>query len=194
MTARVVTLPNLLTAARGLAAIPVVLAILNGWFAIALAIIIIAGITDGLDGLVARRTGQTSDFGRLLDPIADKVLLVAAFVAASVPGRGFEPLPMWLVALAILRDVGIVAAGFVIYFVTGFSGFRPTLLGKINTVLELVVVGLFLLTRAFGLAEGALTALIYLTAGTILASGFHYVWHARRQLSEASRKVGVGTA
>jgi len=194
VTARVVTLPNLLTAARGLAAVPVVLAILNGWFATALAVVFVAGLTDGLDGLVARRTGQTSDVGRLLDPIADKVLLVAAFVAASVPGRGFEPLPVWLVALAILRDVGIVAAGFVIYFVTGFSGFRPTLLGKLNTVLELLVVGLFLITRAFGLAEGVLTALIYLTAGSVVASGFHYVWHTRRQLSEAGRKMGVGTA
>jgi cardiolipin synthase len=194
VTGRVATLPNLLTVARGLAAAPVVFAILNGWFATALVVVFAAGLTDGLDGLVARRTGQTSDVGRLLDPIADKVLLVSTFVAASVPGRGFEPLPMWLVALAILRDVGIVAAGLGIYAVTGFSGFRPTLLGKINTVLELLVVGLFLLTRAFGLAEGVLTALVYLTAGSVVASGFHYVWHARRQLSEAGGKVGVGAA
>ena len=194
MTGRVATIPNLLTAARGLAAIPVVTAILNGWFVTAIVVVVAAGLTDGLDGLLARRTGQTSDLGRLLDPIADKVLLVAAFVAASVPGRGFEPLPMWLVALAILRDVGIVVAGFGIYVVTGFSGFRPTLLGKINTVLELVVIGLFLLTRAAGLSEGLLTTSIYLTAGSIVASGFHYVWYARRQLAEAGRKVGVGTA
>ena len=194
MNARVATFPNVLTLLRALAAVPVAAAILNGRFAVALAIVVLAGVTDGLDGELARRMGQTSDVGRLLDPIADKILLVTTFVAAAVPGRGFAPLPLWLVALAVVRDVGLVAVAFAIYRATGFTGFRPTLLGKINTVVELVLVGLFLLTRAFGLPELALTAGVYVAAGSILASGLHYVVHVRRLLADSGRKVGVGTA
>jgi len=194
VTGRVLTLPNALTALRALAAVPLAVAILHGWFAAAIAIVFVAGVTDGLDGELARRTGQTSDVGRLLDPIADKVLLVTTFVAASVPGRGFEPLPVWLVSMAVLRDVGIVAVAYAVYRSTGFTGFRPSLLGKINTVLELLVLGLFLITRAFGLPGLVLTAAVYLTAGTIAASGLHYFVHLRRLLAESGGKFGVGAA
>jgi cardiolipin synthase len=192
VTGRVLTIPNALTLARGLAAVPVAIAILQGWFFAALAVVFLAGLTDGLDGAVARRTGQTSDVGRLLDPISDKLLLVTTFVASSVPGRGFEPLPIWLVSMAVLRDVGLVVVAYLVYRATGFTGFRPSMLGKINTVVELGLVVLFLTTRAFGLPEVLLTLGIYLTAGSILASGLHYVVHLRRLLAEAGRDVGVG--
>jgi cardiolipin synthase len=194
VSGRVLTLPNALTVARGLAAVPVAIAILNGHFAAAVAIVFVAGLSDGLDGELARRFGQTSDVGRLLDPIADKLLLVTTFAAASVPGRGFEPLPLWLVGLVVLRDVGIVVTALAVYLATGFKGFRPTLLGKINTVVELCLVGVFLLTRAFGLPELPLTVGIYLAAGSIVASGLHYVVHLRRILSETGGNVGVGAA
>lgn len=194
MTGRVLTVPNALTLARGLAAVPVAIAILDSHFAVAAAVVVVAGLTDGLDGELARRFGQTSDVGRLLDPIADKALLVTTFVAASVPGRGFEPLPLWLVGIAVLRDVGIVVTALAIYLATGFKGFRPTFLGKVNTVVELCLVGLFLVTRAFGLPELVLTAGVFLTAGSIVASGLHYVVHLRRLLAETGGKVGVGAA
>jgi cardiolipin synthase len=187
-----VTLPNAVTAARGLAAVPIALAILNGWWIAAIALVFVAGVSDGLDGLIARRTGQTSDVGRLLDPIADKLLLVTIFVTASMPGYGFTPLPWWLTALAILRDVGIIAAAFAIYVATKFTGFRPTMLGKVNTVVELSLVGVFLLTRAFGLPEGLLNFGVYLTAGSIAASGLHYIVHVRRLMAESSGRVSVG--
>ena len=191
MTGPVLTLPNALTVARGLAAVPVAVAILNGWWVTAIVVVFVAGVSDGVDGAVARRTGQISDLGRLLDPIADKLLLVTIFVTASMPGHGFTPLPWWLTALAIVRDVGIVVAGLAIYAVTRFSGFRPTMLGKINTVVELSLVGVFLLTRAFDLPEGLLNFGIYLTAGSIVASGLHYIVHVRRLMAESNRHVGV---
>jgi cardiolipin synthase (CMP-forming) len=187
-----VTLPNAVTAARGLAAVPISLAILNGWWIAAIALVFVAGVSDGLDGMIARRTGQTSDIGRLLDPIADKLLLVTIFVTASMPGYGFTPLPWWLAALAIVRDVGIIAAALAIYVATRFTGFRPTMLGKVNTVVELSLVGVFLLTRAFGLPEGLLTFGVYLTAASIAASGLHYIVHVRRLMAESSGQVGVG--
>lgn len=184
MKGRLLTIPNLLTLARAVAAVPIAIAILDGRFGIALVLVFLAGLTDGIDGFVARRTGQMSDAGRLLDPIADKLLLITVFVAVSVPGRGFEPLPWWVTVLAIARDAGIVAAGLAIYAATRFSGFTPTLLGKLNTVLELALLGLFLGTRALELPEAPLTLLTYVTAVSIVVSGAHYVVHARRQLAE----------
>ncbi len=179
-----INVPNLLTIARGFAAIPLVWSILSARFGLALVIVFLAGLTDLLDGIIARKLEQSSDFGRLLDPIADKLLLVATFVAVSVPGFGFEPLPWWLAALAVGRDVGILGAALVIYRVTGFSGFTPTFLGKLNTNIELWVLFLFLLTRAFNLPELLLTISIYVTAASIVVSGLHYIVHARTQLAE----------
>jgi cardiolipin synthase len=180
---RVLTLPNLLTALRACAALPVALAVRGGRFDVALVLVIVAGLTDGLDGMIARRTGQMSDVGRLLDPIADKLLLVTTLLSVSLPGAGFEPLPLWLAGLAVTRDLCIVAAAFAIYFATGFTGFTPTLLGKVNTCLEMGVVFLFLITRLFDLPEAPLNVFVYLTGASIVASGVHYVFHARRQLA-----------
>jgi len=185
---RILTIPNALTIARGILAAPLVWSILTSRFGLALAIVVAAGFTDLFDGMAARRFGQSSDLGRLLDPIADKLLLVSTFLAVSIPGLGFEPLPWWLAALAILRDVGIVLAGYVIYRRTGFSGFTPTWLGKVNTNVELWVLFLFLLTRAFDLPTGLLALSIYVTAVSIVVSGVHYVFHARHQL--ANRETG----
>lgn len=183
MSGAVLTLPNIVTIGRAIAAIPIAMAILAGRFQIALALVVIAGLSDTIDGTLARKTGTTSDWGRLLDPLADKLLLVTVFVAVSIPGLGFEPLPWWLAAMAIGRDLAMLVAAGVIYFVTGFSGFTPTQLGKLNTFLELVVLGVFLGTRAFGLPEAPLTACIYLTAASIAVSGIHYVFHVRRLLA-----------
>ena len=191
MSNDLVTLPNLVTFGRALAAIPIAMAILAGRFQIALAIVVVAGFSDLIDGALARKTGTATDIGRLLDPIADKLLLVTVFVAVSIPGLGFEPLPWWLAAMAIGRDLAMVAAAGLIYYFTGFSGFTPTLLGKLNTFLELVVLGVFLGTRAFGLPEAPLTALVYLTAASITASGIHYVFHVRRLLARREAP-GVG--
>ncbi|HQR37720.1 MAG TPA: CDP-alcohol phosphatidyltransferase family protein [Blastocatellia bacterium] len=184
------TVPNVLTALRGLAAIPIAAAVLTNRFGLALVLVFLAGVSDGVDGLVARRLNQSSDLGRLLDPIADKTLLVVTFVAVSLPGFGFEPLPWWLATLAIARDAGIVAAGYVIFRRTGFSGFTPTMLGKLNTVCELLVVGLFLLGRVIWLPGWVLQAAIATTSITIVVSGLHYVVHARRQL-EAYRATSA---
>lgn len=184
MKKEVLNVPNLLTIARGVAAIPLVWCILSARFGLALVIVFLAGLTDLLDGLIARKLEQSSDFGRLLDPIADKLLLVATFVAVSIPGFGFEPLPWWLAALAVGRDLGILGAALLIYRVTGFSGFTPTFLGKLNTNIELWVLFLFLFTRAFNLPELPLTVSIYVTAASIVISGFHYIQHARTQVAE----------
>src|SRR5919206_680701 len=143
MSSRIVTLPNVLTVFR-MALIPVFVSLLVyqrfGW---ALFVFVVAGITDGLDGLLARNLKQGSELGRILDPIADKLMLVTAFIALSqhnlVPNphpRHF-PIPFWVTAAVISRDIFIIVGAAAINIVTGFRGFRPSLPGKISTLIQI---------------------------------------------------------
>ncbi len=144
MASKVVTLPNLLTVVR-MALIPVFVGALYyqrfGW---ALAVFMVAGVTDGLDGLFARRFNQYSQLGQILDPIADKLLLVTSFITLSMPSimapealvqphPRHLPVPFWVTAAVISRDVFIIVGAATINVVTGFRGFRPSWLGKVNT-------------------------------------------------------------
>lgn len=180
---RIWTVPNLFTIARGLLAFPLGYAIWTASFKTAFVIIFFAGLSDGLDGYIARRTGQTSDLGRLLDPMADKLLFLVTFVTISLPGRGFEPMPWAVGFCAIVRDVLIIAVASIVYRRTGFSGFTPTFLGKLNTALELWVVTVFLFTRTFGWPDALLNLSIVVTLVSIAVSGGHYIFHLRHQLA-----------
>ena len=130
MSSRIVTVPNLLTVFR-MVLIPVFVSLLfYQRFAIALGIFILAGITDGLDGLLARRFNQKSQLGTILDPIADKLMLVTSFVVLSMravfpqPLPSHLPVPFWVTIAVISRDVFILVGAAAINVVTGFRGFR----------------------------------------------------------------------
>src|SRR2546427_10418023 len=103
-------------------------------FVWALGVFIVAGITDGLDGLLARRFHQQSPLGRILDPIADKLMLVTSFVVLSMRGvyptpvPKHLPIPFWVTITVISRDVFILVGAAAIYMVTGFRAFRPSFL------------------------------------------------------------------
>src|SRR5213592_64850 len=120
-------------------------------FVLALASFIVAGITDGLDGLLARRFQQQSPLGRILDPIADKMMLVTAFVVLSmrsvfpIPLPKHLPVPFWVTITVISRDVFIIVGAAAINMVTGFRSFRPSSLGKISTVVQILAVATVLL-------------------------------------------------
>src|ERR1044072_6753131 len=144
MSSRVITIPNLLTLVR-MALIPVFVGALYyqrfGW---ALAVFVTAGVTDGLDGLFARRFNQYSQLGQILDPIADKLLLVTSFITLSMPSIMAPealvqphprplPVPLRVADAGISRDVFIVVGAATINVVTGFRGFKPSWLGKANT-------------------------------------------------------------
>ena len=194
MSSQIVTLPNLLTVVR-LVLIPVfVTALYYQRFAWALFIFVVAGVTDGLDGLLARRFGWGSTLGRILDPIADKLLLVTSFVTLSLPSifahaelppHRHQPVPFWVTAAVISRDVFIVVGAAAINVVTGFRGFRPSWLGKANTVVQIVAVGVILTAAQFPVLQGWLLRTVYTTVFSFaVISGIHYVFWVSKLLNE----------
>jgi cardiolipin synthase len=181
----VLTVANLLTILR-LILIPVfVTTLYYERFIWALTVFLAAAVTDLLDGLVARSFNQKTQLGAILDPMADKLLLVTAFIILSLPRFTLtDPLPFWLTATVISRDVFIVLAALVINMTTGFSRFRPSIPGKLNTFVQIVMVVFFLAANAFHLLEQYLPAAYYITLGMAVFSGLHYISHVNRLMSE----------
>ncbi|MEP7273169.1 MAG: CDP-alcohol phosphatidyltransferase family protein [Acidobacteriota bacterium] len=178
------TVANILTLLR-LILIPVfVTALFYQRFTWALAVFLFAAVTDGLDGLVARSFNQKTQLGAILDPMADKLLLMTAFVVLSLP-RFTEtaPLPFWVTIAAISRDAFIVLGALVINVATGFSNFRPSFPGKINTCVQFLTIVVFLAANAFGWHENLLTVCYYVTLGMAIFSGLHYIVHVNRAMS-----------
>src|SRR5436853_1322540 len=125
LSANVWTFANLLSFFRIALVVPFLYLILEGRFGLALAVFFIASVTDFVDGYVARRFKQQSLLGRFLDPLADKLLTTAAFVALAVPRSAFPTVPIWLAAIVVGRDVLIVAGAFLVYRVTAFRRSKP---------------------------------------------------------------------
>jgi cardiolipin synthase len=139
----------------------------------------IAGITDVLDGLAARRAGQRTSLGALLDPMADKLLLVSAFVVLTVPGTGMvNRFPLWLTILVISRDVVIVLTVAIISLAIGPRTFEPSLFGKFATGVYVVTCVVMMFFNYLGRTSVLVTAGIYTTLALTLLSGIHYIFHA----------------
>jgi cardiolipin synthase len=178
------TIPNLLCLLR-MGIVPLfIIALVKGNPREAAALFIVAGITDALDGFIARFWHQESPLGAYLDPIADKLLLTTAYIALSIPSlnQGTE-IPIWVTVLVIARDVLIVVVSLVLYLAAGVRSFPPSLMGKINTVLQVTAVVLVLMSGTFQRLHWLdLTAngLVYAAAVMTVASGLHYVLRASR--------------
>jgi cardiolipin synthase len=179
------TLANQLTLIR-LALVPAfVILVLYGRMGWALAAFVTAGITDALDGLIARWTNSRTALGAFLDPMADKLLLVSAFVVLSLPGIGLvNPIPVWLTVLVISRDVAIVVTVAIVSLTLGPRTFPPSLYGKIATAFYIVTVAVVLLFNFLQRTSIVVDALVWLSLAITLISGFHYTVHVRRTLSE----------
>ncbi len=183
MSSRIITLPNLLTIIR-MALIPVFVSLLfYQRFVLALAVFVFAGITDGLDGLLARRFHQQSPLGRILDPIADKMMLVTSFVVLSMRGvyptplPHHLPIPFWVTITVISRDVFILVGAAAINMVSGFRAFRPSFLGKLSTVVQIVAIAVVILAAQTRVGTGYYLPTVYLSVFTLtLLSGVHYVF------------------
>ncbi len=194
MSSRIVTLPNVLTIFR-MVLIPVFVSMLfYQRFVWALATFVVAGVTDGLDGLFARRFQQQSPLGRILDPIADKMMLVTAFVVLSmrsvfpIPLPKHLPIPFWVTITVISRDVFIIVGAAAINMVTGFRAFRPSSLGKVSTVVQIVTIAAVILGAQTRVGTGYYLPTLYtVVVGLALLSGVHYAFFVSGLLGEDRR-------
>ncbi len=194
MSSRIVTVPNLLTVFR-MVLIPVFVSLLfYQRFVLALGIFVLAGITDGLDGLLARRFDQRSQLGTILDPIADKLMLVTSFVVLSMravfpqPLPPHLPVPFWVTVAVISRDVFILVGAAAINIVTGFRGFRPSMLGKVNTVVQIVAITAIIFAASVPYGTGYYLPTLYtIVFAFSVLSGAHYVFFVSRLVNEDRR-------
>jgi len=172
MKSRILTVPNQLTFLR-LAFLPFfVIAIHYEHFELALGILVLAGVSDGLDGWLARSLNQKTALGAYLDPIADKLLLSSSYFVLALEKK----LPWWLTILVLGRDVLILAAGAVILLAVGYRPFPPTIWGKATTFFEIALIVLVLFLEIWE-SPGLWTARdvgFYVVAALVVFSGLHY--------------------
>jgi cardiolipin synthase len=166
------TLPNFITIARFIMVPLIILAMINGEMLAAFLLFMLAGISDGLDGLIARHFNQRSELGSWLDPVADKFLLVSVFIMLGWLGE----LPSWLVIFAVSRDALIVGAVVLSSLLDNPVEMRPLLVSKANTMVQIVLLILVLADLA-GLAELDVIVrwMIYAVAGLTIASASAYL-------------------
>jgi len=171
-------LPNLLSLLRIVLVAPVVFYILQKNYIPALVLFVIAGITDGVDGWLAKHFGWQSRLGAILDPLADKLLLISSYISFA----WLDLLPIWLVLSVILRDVIIVTGGVLYQFFFGKVTINPTYISKLNTLMQIVLIAVMLLSLAWlPINDMAIIVLIWIVLLTTIASGLVYVfaWGSR---------------
>ena len=167
---------NLLTILR-MFLIPVfVIASVYQLHLIAFVMFVVAGITDFLDGYIARYTEHVTDVGKFLDPMADKVMLISVFVILSLDTIGnTNVIPVWVTILVIFRDVFIAIASVVIFFTTEVKALTPSIFGKLSTFTQISAASLYLFCNAFGLSADWLIYLAYAVAVLTIVSGVQYL-------------------
>ncbi|MGE0449430.1 MAG: CDP-alcohol phosphatidyltransferase family protein [Vicinamibacterales bacterium] len=149
-----------------------------GW---ALIVFMVAGLTDAIDGLIARRSGQQSSLGAWLDPMADKLLAVGTFVVLTIPGLGLaNPLPIWLTILILTRDVVIVATVAIVNLALGPRTFRPSIFGKIATAVYMLTAVVAMFFNYLERRSVVVDAFVWASLVITLVSSLHYIRHAAR--------------
>ncbi len=159
-----------------------VIAVLDAHFKTAFFLFVLAGISDGLDGLIARRWKQGTKLGQYLDPIADKLLLSTLFVVLAHAGL----IRRYITVLVLGRDIIILMVCTLLFVTVGLRNFKPSLLGKANTLAQILALTTTLLSRFYGpcaLMEVRQAAL-WATVGLTTASGFHYVWLVGKRVGD----------
>jgi len=180
------TFANFLTVLR-LAVIPFfIMALVYDRPAIALWLFLAAGITDILDGFIARYFKQQTALGAFLDPAADKLMLTSTYVTMAIPATGLVFLiPAWLPVLTISRDVLIVLVTLVLHLTYGIRNFPPTVPGKITTFFQISYAVGILLKNAYGLPDWLLVFLLWSVGFLTVFSGLHYIWRMKAMIRGA---------
>ena len=165
-------LPNLICLARIALIWPINVALINANYDFALLLFTLAGVSDGLDGFLAKRFDWSSELGKILDPVADKLLLISMFVM----GASLALVPWWLTVTAVGRDVMIIAGAIALRIWIGPLQGHPTILSKINTLLQLgYVFGIITHAAGYGPPGSFLSALAIVIVVTTLSSGCIYL-------------------
>lgn len=171
-------IPNIISFFRILLTIPVIWALLERDFLLALILFFVAGVSDGLDGFLAKHYHWQSRLGGLLDPLADKALLVSTFLCLG----GLGLLPSWLVALVIFRDVLIVSGALVYSIQIEQLNAEPSMVSKLNTLLQIMLGLLVVINHGlYPMPEMMLETLIWAVTATTIISGIAYVFDWSRR-------------
>ncbi|MFC5698145.1 CDP-diacylglycerol--glycerol-3-phosphate 3-phosphatidyltransferase [Pseudomonas sp. GCM10022186] len=179
-------LPNLLTLLRLALVLPIAGLLLSDLYAQALALFVVAGCSDALDGFLARRYGWTSRFGSLFDPLADKLLLVTSFICLSIT----QVLPVWLALVIFLRDLLILLGAGLYRMLAGPAQFAPSRLGKLSTLLQMTLVLCLLLELSLAPALAPVRwPLSWLVLVVTLCSGVQYIWEWGRKFRYARMRA-----
>jgi len=167
-------IPNLISIIRILLVAPVVALILHGDYLAALLLFVIAGISDGIDGYLARHFAWQSRLGSILDPIADKLLLIATFVSLSQVGL----VSVWLVIAAIVRDLIIVGGALLFHIYIGKFDMAPSYISKFNTFMQILLVVAVLSLQITEIPLWVIDWIVTITIMTIILSGLSYaiIW------------------
>ena len=178
-------IPNALCILRMLLVVPVAWLLSAGEYQLTLWVFAFAGFTDGLDGFLAKRCGWMSELGKILDPLADKILLVGVFITLAT----LDIVPVWLAATAVLRDATITAGAISYNALYGYPNGKPTIISKINTGCQILYLLLAVAAMAgdWSLHTGliVLGALVFVTT---VVSGIDYVVTYTRKAIQASRQ------
>jgi len=182
---RKLTLANQLTLLRIILIPAFVLLVVYGRLGAALLVFIIAGVTDALDGLIARLAGQGTSLGAWLDPMADKLLLVSAFIVLTIPSIAMtNHLPLWLTITVISRDIVIVGVVAIVNLAVGPRTFRPSLLGKAATAAFIVTAVVVMYFNYRHESSVFVDLWVWLSLGLTLVSAADYFFKLRRLINE----------
>lgn len=167
------TIPNFITVARLLCVPAIVYAMLLGEIGFAFTLFLLAGLSDGVDGFIARHFDQRSELGAYLDPVADKLLLVSVFIMLGF----LEELPLWLVVMVVSRDVLIVAAVVVSSLMHQPVAMNPIFVSKANTALQIALALLVLAELSFAVSIGDLREILIavVTVLTVLSAAAYLI-------------------
>lgn len=175
-------IPNLISVLRVFLTLPVVWALLVQDYTLALILFAVAGISDGVDGFLAKHFHWESRLGGMLDPLADKVLLVSSYLALGWLGL----VPLWLVFVVIFRDLVIVVGAIAYHLRIAELEAEPRPMSKINTFFQILLVLLVVLNQDFPMLPlWQLQTMVLLVLATTVLSGFDYIWIWSRRASDS---------
>jgi len=178
----ILNLPNGLTFLRLILTPVIVVLLIEGAYFWALLVFLLGGVTDGLDGFLARSLREPTEFGRILDPVADKIFLGASFITLAFLGR----MPLWLVGIAVARDLVLVIGSCILYRTSGHLGYPPSVVGKLSTLLQVITVVAVMIMPA---GDARLSPLFWGTAAVSVVSGVSYVYHGMAELIARLRNI-----